>query len=167
MTTGKTIARKFIFQSNKKTASYLLQWFSNCGPQTGSCHISWKRVRTTNYSVPPLTFWISSPREFRGEAWQFVFTSPQGGSMHTKLRELSKASSWEWDRVDEIFKWEGQNMHGPKTGMKCKRSLPKFKRYCTTLWEPSINFPAPTSLSSKHWAFLPRLPGDLWNLSIP
>lgn len=63
---------------------------------------------------------FNSPREFRGEGWQFVFTSPQGGSMHTKLRELSQGFLMGWDRVDEIFKWEGQNMHGPNTGMKCK-----------------------------------------------
>lgn len=36
------------------------------------------------------------------------------------FENLSKASSWGWDRVDEIFKWEGQNMHGPTTGMKSK-----------------------------------------------
>lgn len=40
--------------------------------------------------------------------------------MHTKLQELSQGFLMGWDRVDEIFKWEGQNMHGPNTGMKCK-----------------------------------------------
>ena len=85
----KNSCAKIRFDLGKPVLSYIEQWFSDCGPRsgTGSISITWELVRDAGSGDPPQTCWTGDSGV--GPASCVLFNFPGDAVSHSSLRSIT------------------------------------------------------------------------------